>query len=109
MAFRRRKGATVVLRFNTNPKLIPDTPLVQAILKEIHVLPPPMEDGTPRDEIILQNASIVDDWKFQATLSAAQHQHEGKWMADAYATFNDNVVKIGRTVSWVADTKFKSP
>jgi hypothetical protein len=109
MAFRRRLGATVVLRLNTNPKLLQDTPLSQALLKEIHVLPPPQADGTPRAEIILQNASIVDDWKLQATLPAAQHVHEGEWMADAYGTFDGSVVKIGRTVAWTTDAKYKSP
>ena len=102
MLRRRRKGATIRLSFNTNPEEILDDDLSTANLKQIHVQPP------TGSEIIL--TATLDGWKLNATLSATQHVIEGLWQADAYAQFNaGEIIKIGKTVAWQTDAKYKYP
>lgn len=96
-------------KINTNPDLISDDDLAVATKREIHFLPPPQSDGTPRAEII-RTASLINTWTLFATLLPADTQIEGKWMMDGYAEFNNGViVKITRTVPFFIDPKYKAP
>lgn len=108
--FRRRLGATIRFRLRTNPDLVPDDDLSLATRREIHLLPPPDDAGVARAEIILPNATILNNWDLCATLLPAQSAYIGKWYADAYAEFNNGIiVKISRTISFWIDPKYKAP
>ena len=102
MIRRRRAGATVKVQFNTNPNEIPDDDLSLASKLEVHFQPP--NAGT---EIII--TATFSGWYLFATLPFTQHI-AGQWQADAYGEFNSGtVVKIGKTVSWIANPKYTYP
>lgn len=102
MIKRRRALATVKVQFNVNPKEIPDDDLSLASKLEVHFQPP--NGGTE-----IRITATFTGWIIFATLPFAQHI-AGIWQADAYGEFNASaIVKIGKTVSWIANPKYTYP